>query len=263
MASGARRHTGEGRRRPGPADVVRTVLALGAVLPGLFSGALLYALTRDRRRAVDRAIGSWGRLGTRAAGIRLEVAGGERLALRPAVFFFNHQSGVDPILMCALLERGFTGIAKQEIRRNPLLGPAFRFAGVVFIDRGDREQAVGALGEAVETVRSGVAVVIAPEGTRSRDGTLGPFKKGGFRLAMAAGVPIVPVVLHNARDVLPRGAWWMTPATVRVSVLAPIDTTAWQLETLDAHVAEVRERFSRALAEAQARANTLAAEEAG
>jgi putative phosphoserine phosphatase/1-acylglycerol-3-phosphate O-acyltransferase len=120
----------------------------------------------------------------------------------------------------------------------------------VFIDRGDREQAVGALREAVETVRSGVAVVIAPEGTRSRGGELGPFKKGGLRLAMAAGVPVVPVVLHNARDVLPRGAWWMTPATVRVSVLPPVDTGAWKLETLDAHVADVRERFARALAEA-------------
>ena len=234
-------------RRLRPGDVARTLLALAAIAPGLAAGAARLATTRDRRRAVNRAIEVWGQLGTRAAGIRLEVAGGEHLRLRPAVFVFNHQSGVDPIILCALLRGDFVGVAKRELRRNPVLGPAFAFAGVVFVDRFDHERAVRALAPAVETLRAGLAIAIAPEGTRSRGRALGPFKKGAFRLAMAAAVPVVPIVIHNAGDVLPRGAWIMTPATVEVRVHAPVATEGWRPETLDAHVAEVRALFERTL----------------
>jgi 1-acyl-sn-glycerol-3-phosphate acyltransferase len=236
------------RRRPGPADVARTALALAAIAPGLAAGALRLATSRDRRRAVDRAIEVWGELGTRAAGIALAVDGEPRLRLRPAVFVFNHQSGIDPILLCALLRGGFTGVAKREVRRHPVLGPAFAFAGTVFVDRDDRAQAVGALEEAVATLRSGVAVAIAPEGTRSRGAALGPFKKGAFRLALAAGVPIVPIVIHDAWRVLPRHAWVMTAATVHVTVLEPAPTAGWTLPELDARIAGVRERMLAALA---------------
>ena len=176
------------------------------------------------------------------------MAGAERLRLRPAVFVFNHQSGVDPILLCALLRGGFTGVAKHEVRRHPVLGPAFAFAGTVFIDRGDREQAVGALEEAVAVLRSGIAVAIAPEGTRSHGQALGPFKKGAFRLALAARAPIVPIVLHDAWRVLPRDAWVMTAATVHASVLEPVPTAAWTLADLDARIAALHARFAAALA---------------
>lgn len=236
------------RRRPGPADVVRTALALAAIAPGLAAGALRLATSGDRRRAIDRAIEVWGELGTRAAGIRLAVGDGERLRLRPAVFVLNHQSGVDPILVCALLRGGFTGVAKVEVRRHPVLGPAFAFADTVFVDRDDRAQAFAALDDAVATLRRGLAVAIAPEGTRSRGAGLGPFKKGAFRLALAARVPIVPIVIHDAWRVLPRSAWVMTAATVHVSVLAPVATLDWKREQLDARIGEVRERMAAALA---------------
>lgn len=236
------------RRRPTPADVARTALALAAIAPGLAAGAVRWLRTRDRRRAIDRAIEVWGEFGTRAAGVRLVVRGAERLSLRPAVFVLNHQSGVDPILVCALLRGGFTGVAKLEVRRHPILGPAFAFAGTVFLDRGDRAQALAALADAVAVLRSGIAVAIAPEGTRSAGTGLGAFKKGAFRLAMEARVPIVPIVLHDAWRVLPRGAWVMTAATVHVSVLAPIPTDDWTLPDLDARIADVRARFAAALA---------------
>jgi len=237
-------------RSPGPADVLRTLLALLAIAPGLAVGAAVLATTFDRRRALNRAIALWGDLGARAAGIRLEVAGREHLALRPAVFVLNHQSGIDPILVCALLRRDFVGVAKREIRRNPVLGPAFAFVGTVFVDRADRAQAVRALAPAVETLRRGLAVAMAPEGTRGPGGALGRFKKGAFRIAMAAGVPIVPIVIENASDVLPPGGWIMTAATVRVRVLAPIDTTRWGAESLDREITGVEELYRRALAEA-------------
>ena len=98
----------ENRGAPAPTlgDVLRTVLAVAAILPGLLAGVLTALVTRDRRRAFNRATRLWGRQGTRAAGIRLCVEGAERLRVRPAIFTINHQSGIDPILVCALLQEG-------------------------------------------------------------------------------------------------------------------------------------------------------------
>jgi putative phosphoserine phosphatase/1-acylglycerol-3-phosphate O-acyltransferase len=230
-------------RRPGPLDWIRTFAALAAIAPGLAAGVATLAATRDRRRAINRAIELWGDLGTRAAGVTLDVLGSAHLTLRPAVFVFNHQSGADPFLLCALLRRDFVGVAKIEIRSNPVLGPAFAFADTVFVDRADRAQALAALRPAVETLQRGLAILMAPEGTRSDAAALGPFKKGAFRIAMAAGAPIVPIVLHNAFEVLPRGGWFMRATTLRVTVLPPIPTKEWSLEELDARVEEVRQRF--------------------
>jgi 1-acyl-sn-glycerol-3-phosphate acyltransferase len=232
-------------RSPGVLDVIRTLLALLAILPGLLAGLLEFAFSRERRRAVNRAIQVWGKLGTEAAGMRLDVEGWRHLDARPAVFLLNHQSGIDPILVCALLRRDFVGIAKQEIRRNPVLGPAFAFAGVVFVDRFDHDRAVRALEPAIDTLHAGVAIVIAPEGTR-RAG-LGRFKKGGFRLAMAAKVPVVPIVLHDSGDVLPRGAWIMTGGPVHVTVHPPIPTDGWSRDTLDAEIEVIEQLYHHTL----------------
>lgn len=236
-------------RTPGLRDLARTGLALGAVLPGLGAGLATLAWSGDRRRALNRAITVWGDLGTAAAGIRLEVEGARHLEeARPAVFILNHQSGIDPILVCALLRRDFVGVAKQEIRRNPLLGPAFAFAGTVFVDRFDRNAAVRALQPAIDTLHAGTSVAVAPEGTRSPGSRIGAFKKGAFRLALAAKVPIVPIVIHNAADVLPRRGWVMTAATVRVTIHAPIPTQAWDLVDLDERIGEIETLYRRALA---------------
>lgn len=224
--------------------LLRTLAALAVVPLGLLPGLGAWIVSGDRRRAVDRTIDAWGRWGTRAAGISLEVHGAEHLdAPRPAVFLLNHQSGVDPILLCALLRGGFTAVAKKEIRRNPLLGPAFAFAGVAFVDREDRSQAMRALAPTVDGLLGGLSLAVAPEGTRSPGAAVGEFKKGAFRIAMEAGVPIVPICLHDARDVLPRGGWLMRAGTVRVTVMDPVPTHDWKLEQLDDEIARIRGRY--------------------
>jgi putative phosphoserine phosphatase/1-acylglycerol-3-phosphate O-acyltransferase len=224
--------------------VLRSLGVLASVLVSLGVGIVLFAAWRDRQRAANAMIGVWIRVAPPIAGLRLEVRHAERIdASRPAVFLFNHQSSADILILCMLLRRDFTGVAKQEIRRHWVLGPAFAFAGAVFIDRFDRPKAIAALQPAVDVVRGGISVGIAPEGTRSRDGRLGPFKKGAFRLALAARVPIVPIVLHDSARILPRKAIAMRPGTVHVEVLEPIATDAWTLESLDAHIAEVRGRY--------------------
>jgi putative phosphoserine phosphatase/1-acylglycerol-3-phosphate O-acyltransferase len=223
---------------------VRTAAALAVIPLGVLPGLGVWLATRDRRRAIDRTIETWGIWGTWAAGIALEVTGAEHLRReRPAVFLLNHQSGVDPILACALLRGGFTAVAKREIRRNPVLGPAFALAGVAFVDRGGGSRAIADLEPAVQALRGGLSIAMAPEGTRSRSGALAPFKKGAFRLAMAAGVPLVPIVIHDARKVLPRAGRLMRAGRVRVDVLPPVPTASWTHDRLDDEIAAVRRLY--------------------
>jgi putative phosphoserine phosphatase/1-acylglycerol-3-phosphate O-acyltransferase len=157
------------------------------------------------------------------------------------VFLFNHQSSIDPVLLMALLRRDVTAVAKKELAANPLVRLAGALADAVFIDRGNREDAVAAMRPLVEeALLRGKSLAVAPEGTRSGTGRLGPFKKGAFRLAMAGGVPVVPIVFRNANDVWPLGTQFMRPGTVDVVVHPPIPTAGWTDETLDAHIAAVR-----------------------
>jgi putative phosphoserine phosphatase/1-acylglycerol-3-phosphate O-acyltransferase len=223
---------------------VRSALAYASTVPAALAGVGISLLNRSRRDGVNLAASTWGDLASALAGIDLRVEGEEHLwSHRPAVFVFNHQSGVDTLLVAKLLRRDFTGVGKQELRRNPLFGPLFAFAGVVFIDRSDTGKAIEAMRPAVQALREGRSIAIAPEGTRSRTARLGRFKKGAFHIAMQAGVPIVPIVFRNALDVLPRGALVLRPATVEVVVLPPVDTTAWTRETLDEHIDEIRASY--------------------
>ncbi len=151
------------------------------------------------------------------------------------------------MIIAKLLRRDFTAIAKQEISRNPLVGPVFRVADTIFVDRRNQEKAIEALKPVVNTLRGGLSVAIAPEGTRSSGDRLGAFKKGPFHIAMQAGVPMVPIVIHNATDVLPKGGFFIRPSVVHVDVLAPVSTDDWSAETIDKHVAEVRGEYLRVL----------------
>ena len=248
-----RRFTSRGT--PTLGDVVRTGLLYGSLAPSVGFGLAAGLLNRSKREAVNVRGSVWGDLAASAAGIDLRVEGQENLwSHRPAVFIFNHQSGLELVLMLKLLRRDFTGIAKQELRNNPVFGPLFRAAGVVFVDRSDTAKAIEALGPAVEALRHGRSLIIAPEGTRSTTAAVGAFKKGAFRLAMDAEAPIVPVVFRNVLDALPKGALVVRPAVIEAVVLPPIDTSAWTLDTLDQHIAQVRERYLEVLGESEEKA---------
>jgi putative phosphoserine phosphatase/1-acylglycerol-3-phosphate O-acyltransferase len=238
----------QSRGRPGLEPLARTALAYGSLVPATLAGVGVSLLNRSRRDGVNLTASTWADLASALAGIQLRVEGEEHLwSHRPAVFIFNHQSGVDPLLLAKLLRRDFTGVGKQELRRHPVFGPAFAFAGVVFIDRADSGKAIAALRPAVAALRAGRSIAIAPEGTRSRTPTLGRFKKGAFHIAMQAGVPIVPIVFRNALDVLPRGALVLRAATVEVVVLPPVETTGWTRETLDEQIEGVRAAYLEVL----------------
>jgi putative phosphoserine phosphatase/1-acylglycerol-3-phosphate O-acyltransferase len=236
------------RGAPPVMDVVRTSLAIGSFFSSVLVGLPLLALDRDTRRWANIAGTTWGELGTALAGIDVRATGEEHLwSSRPAVFIFNHQSAVDVLLLCKLLRRDFVAISKQEVRQNPFFGPLFAMAGTVFIDRANRARALEALRPAVEALRSGLSIAIAPEGTRMPTPRLGRFKKGAFHIAMAAGVPIVPLVFRNALDALPKHGIVLRPAQIDVVVHPPIPTTGWSHDDIDARIADVERLYADTL----------------
>ncbi len=240
------------RGRPSGGDVLRTGLVYASLLPSLWAGAAAGLLNRSRREATNVMGSVWSELATSLAGIDLRGEGEEHLwSRRPAGFIFNHQSGLDAVLLLKLLRRDFTGVGKQELRRNPIFGPLFSAAGMVFIDRSDSQRAIEALEPAVEALRHGRSLLIAPEGTRSSTPRLGRFKKGAFHLAMQAGVPIVPVVFRNVLDALPKGALVVRPATIEAVVLPPIETRDWQPDELEEQIRRIRQRYLEVLGQAE------------
>ena len=233
------------------ASLATRARSLGAycALTATSLGGLAYAVASGKKRRAAElvsAISSDVMLGI--TGVEVETQGEHHLwAHRPALFLFNHQSTVDGYVLLTLLRRGFTGIAKKEVAKMPLLGQILRALDFAFIDRGNTRSAKEAMQPAVDRLRHGMSVVIAPEGTRSLTPRLGQFKKGAFHIAMQAGAPIVPVVIRNTYEVMPRGSLLFRPGTVQVCALPAIDVTTWKVEDLDRHVADVQALFQRTL----------------
>jgi putative phosphoserine phosphatase / 1-acylglycerol-3-phosphate O-acyltransferase len=236
------------RRGASAATRLRSLGAYGA-LAALSLGGLAYAVTTGKKRRAAELTGAIGSDAMLAiTGVDVEVQGAHHLsAHRPSVFMFNHQSLLDGYVLLHLLRGGFTGIAKQEAARMPLLGQILRGLDFAFIDRSNSRSAIETMKPAVDRLRRGMSVVIAPEGTRSLTPRLGRFKKGAFHIALQAGAPVVPVVIRNTCQVMPRGSLLFRPGTVQVCVLPPIDVATWQVEDLDRHVADVQALFQRTL----------------
>ncbi len=237
------------RGRPSLSNLFRTGLSYSA-LPAAFAASTpILALTGNKREMLNTAVGMWADYAAAISGLNIHIEGEEHLwSHRPAVFAFNHQSAVDALIVPKLLRRDFTSIGKKEIGNYPVIGQIARFADVVLIDRKNTAKTIEAMRPVVEAIQTeGLSVAISPEGTRSVSTTLGPFKKGAFHMAMQAGVPIVPIVIHNATDALPRGRNIPRPADINVTVLPPVDTSNWSPETVDQHVEDVRNMFLESL----------------
>ena len=180
----------------------------------------------------------------KVCGIRHTIEGWEALpeALRsgaqPAIFMCNHESQLDPPFLVGVVPSHPVFIAKKEVKLIPLVGWAAMCAGVIFIDRGDREKAIRSLDQAAGEIRAGKSVVVFPEGTRTRTGELLTLKKGSFNLALEAGVPIVPMGLRGAYQVLPPGGLRIRPGHYDLRIGAPLEPSAF--ESRDALMEAVR-----------------------
>ena len=182
------------------------------------------------------------------AGVKINVDGEEHLwSHRPAVFIFNHRTNFDALIVGKLVRVDFSGVAKKELERHPIMGPAGRLMKVAFIDRSDAKKSVEALKQVTRLTREGISIVIAPEGTRAKTREVLPFKKGAFRIAMTAGIPVVPIVIRNADDIGSRDAFFMRPGTIEVTVLPPISTHDWTLDDLEDRIEAVRDLYVETL----------------
>jgi putative phosphoserine phosphatase/1-acylglycerol-3-phosphate O-acyltransferase len=232
------------RRRGTPEAMARTAGAYGAMAVSFLTGLGYAKATGRTRRAVDFITSVASDAALAVAGIDVEVIGEHNLWIqRPCVFIINHQSKVDMFLMMYLIRRGFTGVAKKEAQNTPGFGTFMRMADMAFIDRAHTGKAIDALKPAVDRLKQGLCVAIAPEGTRSWSPRVGTFKKGAFHMARQARVPVVPVVIRNAGEVMGRNDQTMRAGVVQVAVLDPIDVSAWEAGEMDARVAQVRQLF--------------------
>jgi 1-acyl-sn-glycerol-3-phosphate acyltransferase len=184
-------------------------------------------VTRSRRAGLFLARHVWGPGCLRGGFARLTVEGSERFAAGGGPFFFvaNHQSWMDVPALFAALPLPVLFVAKQELSRIPFLGRYVAAMGMVFIDRGHRQESARSVGQATDRLRRGWSVVSFPEGTRSRDGRVQRFKTATFAAAIEAGAPVVPVALDGPGKVLPPDGFRPRPGPIRVLFGEPIPTT--------------------------------------
>ena len=154
----------------------------------------------------------------------------------PAIYIGNHAATLDLFASIWLCPFGGCGVMKKEMTKVPVFGQMAALSGHLLIDRGNKDKAVEALMETAALVKAKrLGIWIMPEGTRSKDGRLMPFKKGFVHLAIATGFPVVPVLFHGAHKNWPKGSWRFKPMTLDIEVLEPIDTSGWREETAGEH----------------------------
>jgi len=190
----------------------------------------------------------WTRALLWAGGVTVRVHGAERMGdgRDSRIFASNHVSWYDVFVLAATLPR-YAFVAKAELLRIPIFGPGARAVGTVPIERDNRKSAFASYEAAAAQVRGGRPIVVFPEGTRGRAYPLRPFKKGPFVLAIAAQVPIVPVVIYGTMAVMPKGAWRIRSGVVDVHFLDPVSTTGLTYDNRDTLSATVHERIASVL----------------
>jgi 1-acyl-sn-glycerol-3-phosphate acyltransferase len=218
-------------------------LAIALILPWLILWTIITNNPDALYFTAMRAI----RFLLRMAGIRVHVAGVESIPAGPCVFAANHISTLDPMAFIPAIPRRVAILVKTELFRVPILGKAMRVAQFVSVDRSDRESAATSLAQCVELLRQGISFAVYPEGTRSRDGRLRPFKKGAFLMAIQAGVPVVPVSIAGAQNLMRKGSWKILGGDVTVRFGQPVDGAQYHVDQLEELLTRVESLVAQAL----------------
>ena len=215
-------------------------------------GILLTRLTK-REGFITRPAAAMVLFGMRIAGVRFSVTGRERIDPRGVyVYTPNHQSLLDPPIIWTSLgspARHIAFLVKKELGRVPILGYGIKQLGFVFVDRSNTERALASARRAAERLRAGRSFAVFPEGTRTRDGRLLPFKRGAFHMAVEAGVPVVPVSLDGTYRAMPRGAMRLRSVPIRLTIHDPIPTAGLTQEDVPELTERVRAIVASAVTE--------------
>jgi 1-acyl-sn-glycerol-3-phosphate acyltransferase len=226
---------------------VVTLFVMTLILAPIVLVAAMLGIKERPGSIYERCMRVWARSMSRVAGVRVVVHGAEQVR-NGAIYMQNHVSWFDIFAVASVLPR-YTFVAKAELRKIPLFGRAAEAAGIVFIDRDNRKSAFESYKVAAAEVQRGRNVVVCPEGTRGRDYHLRPFKKGPFVLAIAAGAPIVPVIIYGALEVMPKGSLRVRPNVVHIHFLEPVATAGSTYEDRTELMRRVWQRMADAMRE--------------
>lgn len=184
----------------------------------------------------------WASIILKVCGVRVKVEGLENInGSGPYIFMANHQSYFDIFALLAGLPVDFKFLLKKELMNIPLLSITMKKAGYISIDRVDARKAIRSINNAAEKIGNGSSVLIFPEGTRSSDGQVGSFKKGGFRIALKAGCDIVPVAIENSQDIVPKGSLRINRGTININICEPIPVKDFTKKDINGLIERTRE----------------------
>ncbi len=230
--------------------MIRSILLipLGIIITALTSMycVFFFRFFREGDRSVHRIAAWWGRSILSLAKIEVEVIGAENLIKTgPQVFMANHQSWFDIFIVLGFIDCQFRWIAKKELFKYPFFGKAMLRSGYIPIDRKHFVSAMKSIDAAAKKIREGTSVMTFPEGTRSRNGEVQPFKKGVFHLALKSGVPIIPISIIGTREIMAKSSWRVNPGKVTVVIGKPIKVTNHTPENMEELMTFVREVICR------------------
>jgi len=231
--------------KPGLGAKIRTAAVYSSLLGSYVAGFAVSKLNHSDDEGRRFMLNLFSELSFALIGLKINVKHPEKmLKAQPAVVIFNHQSQADGLIIMKMFRDNFAAVGKKEIGKFKPLAKAYEFAGIIPIDRANTQSAIEAMKPLVDALAVEKRnVAIAPEGTRSPTAKPLPFKKGPFHVAMQAGVPILPVVLHDTAKIQPKGQFAYSSGEVEVEVLEPISTEDWTVDALDIHIAEVRNMY--------------------
>jgi 1-acyl-sn-glycerol-3-phosphate acyltransferase len=180
-------------------------------------------------------------------GVHVQVKGTERIPPGACIFAANHTSAADPPAIVSAIPRRIAILLKRSLFQWPIVGQAFTQAHFIPVDRSNRDAAIDSVDKATEALRNGQSFLVYPEGTRSPDGRLQPFKKGTAVMAIKSGVPVVPVACSNAHRIMEKRKLNIHPGTILVEFLDPVDPTQFSLDDRESLIALIHSRIASAL----------------
>ena len=211
-----------------------------------------FAFITPDENASHRLAKIWAGMLLALASTKVEIIGAENILMKePQIFMANHQSDFDILIVLAHLPGQFRWIVKKELFNIPLFGTAMRNAGYIEIDRQNHIKAMMSIDKAARKIKEGKSVMSFPEGTRSSDGKIKPFKQGMFHLAIMSGVPIVPVSIIGAREIMPKRSLRIKPGKVTMVIDKPIDVRGYSIENRQDLIDRVQNIITRNYEERQ------------
>ncbi len=234
--------------------MLRTIcvaIFLGLYLLILGPPFILHCLVTRKADLLYRVGVAGASLAMRLAGVRVKAEGRANIPPGVCLFVANHSSNLDPPAVVSAIPRRVALLGKKEVWKIPIFARALTLANFVPVDRADREAARASSEEAVRHLRAGVSFLIFPEGTRSPDGRIRPFKRGTFVIAIRAGVPVVPVSVIGAHRLMSKGSLAVQPGEVRVRFHPPLDASRYTLDHRDQLARQAHDMIASGLPDSQ------------